>query len=193
MTAIALRQTFKAALQQLKTELIHDLNNTNTLDRGKMIAFQSEYNQKLVNVQVQFLKMLANSNQEVDVKFTKPDAGSTFDYGKIALAVAASGGAMYSAMTFVTFATVQTSWIFWSTTTVTTLATVIAGIIGISATLVTSILTGGFALLVFGIVFWSFYPKWKQQIRNQLVKDFDNKILPKLHEWAEEVIKATEL
>ena len=198
---MGLRQDFDAALEQLKEELIHDLNRTNVLKREKMEALQMEYNQKLVHLQAQFLKRLANSNRKVRVEFDESTARSLTDFGKISLFAAAAGGGTYAALSFITLANpviaTTTVWIFWTTTTTTithiTLATWLAPFLGISASLATTIATGGAAAVVAATVYAFSIPIWKKKIRKKMIQDFDTKILPLLRDWCDDVInKANE-
>ncbi|GHT13496.1 hypothetical protein FACS1894170_09540 [Planctomycetales bacterium] len=197
---MGLRQDFEAALQQLKTELISDLNHTDVLKKDKLVALHTLYNQKLVNVQVQFLKMLSSSTSQAKVEFTKPNTSNLSDYGKIVLGGLGAGGTTAAALTFITFGVPQiataTSWFIFTTTTTTTttvtLAAWLAATLGISATLAVSILTGGIGIIAAGVMYFTYYPVWRRRIRKKLLEDFDSKILPVLRDWADAVIQTAE-
>lgn len=186
---MGLRQDFEAALQSLKTELITDLNRTDVLDKEKMEALQLEYNQKLVNVQVQFLKMLSSAYSKVSVEFTKPEAGSISDAGTIAI-TGLGAGAAAAGLSFVTLWTVTgTTWFFWTTTSTVTAAAALAAVLGTSTVVASGILTGGIGLIAGLAMYWAYYPTWRRSLRKQLLEDFDTKILPQLRDWADDVIR----
>lgn len=186
------RQDFEVALQNLKTELIQDLQKANVLKKEVLEALRLEYNQKIINVQVQFLQRLSSTNPSVRIEITEPSATDFSDVGKILMTGLGVGGGAAAALTFITFSVPQvaTTWLFWTTTTTTTvtLAAWIASTLGISATLATSILSGGLALIAVGCAYVLFFPTWKKRIRKQMIDDFDSKIFPVLRDWADSVI-----
>jgi hypothetical protein len=189
---MGLRQDFESALQKLKLELISDIYSTDVLKKDSMIALTTKYNQKIVTMQTDFLKLVASSNPRIKVEFKEPNPKDLSDMGTITLTGLAAGGTVYAGLTFFTLAVVQTSpwFLFWTTTTTTTvtLAAWLAATIGISTTLATGLLTGGVGFIAMAAMYFTYYPVWRKNIRNKLVKDFDEEILPKLRDWADEVI-----
>ncbi|MDR2441766.1 MAG: hypothetical protein LBE12_20595 [Planctomycetaceae bacterium] len=189
---MGLRQDFESALQSLKLELISDINRTNVLKKDNMRALATEYNQKIVKLQTDFLAMVASSNLRTKVEFKEPNPKELSDFGTITLTGLATGGTVYAGLTFITWGVVQTSpwFLFWTTTTTSTvsLAAWLATILGISSTLATGILTGGVGFIAMAAMYFTFYPVWRERIRENLLKSFDEEILPKLRDWADDVI-----
>jgi hypothetical protein len=190
---MGLRQNFESGLQKFKTELIFKLNQTDVLNKDEMTALTMLYNQKMVELQADFLQRVANGNScKTQIEFKIPNPKEFSDFGTITLTGLAAGGTVYSGLTFITWGAVQTSpwWFFWTTTTTSTvsLAAWLAGILGISATVTTGLLTGGVGLIAFTTMYFFYYPSWRRRIRKKLLEDFDATILPKLRDWADDVI-----
>ena len=67
-----LLQDFESELQQLKTELIADLEKSNVWWPGVLGQLQLEYNDKIVDVQDKFLDKLSSTYPKVAIKALKP-------------------------------------------------------------------------------------------------------------------------
>jgi len=182
-----LQQDFEQALQNMKMELITDLYRTDVLNKEKMEGLQRECNQRLINVQLDFLNRLAQMHSKVSVRLDAEGTVTSGDIATITVTGLVAGGAT-TGLSLVTLWTVQsTSWFFWTTTSSVSLATMLAGILGTSLWVANALLTGGIGLIAGLAMYWTYYPTWRYRLRKQLLDDFDIKILPKLRDWAVEV------
>jgi len=194
---MGLRQDFEAAMESVKTELIVDLNKTDVLNGDNLKSLQREFNQKLVNIQVQLLRRLPDANSKIRVEFQEQTAATLSDFGTITFYSAATGATAYAAGTFITLAVPQivtaTSWIFWTTSTTVavnvSLAAYLAGLLGISVSVATTLMTGGAAAIIGLIAYWSYFPIWRWRLRDQMIQDFEKTIRPSLRYWCDDVIK----
>lgn len=195
-----LYQNFEAALQNLKTELIMELNRTNVLKKANIESLLLSFNQKLINIQTQFLAKVASEKSSVKIEFTEPHAKNFKDLGKIVLSGVGTGGLATAVLTFVTISVPTKGlwaailgWITGGGTATMTLAAYLAGLWGVSTTLVFGLLSGGLGFLALAGSYMLFLPVWKKRIRKKLLDEFDNDILPELRKWAKEVINKTNM
>ena len=182
-----LQQDFEQALQNMKTELIMDLYRTDVLNKEKMEGLQRECNQRLINVQLDFLNRLAQIHSKVSVRLDAEGTVTSGDVATITVTGLAAGG-VTTGLSLITLWTVQsTSWFFWTTTSSMSLAALLAGTLGTSVFVANAVLTGGIGLVAGLAMYWAYYPTWRYRLRKQLLDDFDIKILPRLRDWAVEV------
>ncbi|GHT39929.1 hypothetical protein FACS189427_13830 [Planctomycetales bacterium] len=194
---MGLRQDFETVVQKFKTDLITALNQTNVLNKNKMTDFAALYNQKMVNLQTDFLHRVAESSVgKIRVEFRQPNPKEFCDFGTITFVRFGTDGAVYVGLTFITWGTVQTSpWrLFWTTKTAGTvsLAAWLAATLGISTRLATMLLADNIAFTALTAVYFAYYSVWRRRIRKQLINDFDEAILPKLRDWTDKIIQTAE-
>ena len=160
------------------------------------------FNQKIINIQTQFLAHVASEKGAVKVQFTEPHAKNFTDFGKIVIAGAGAGGGG-AALAFITVGTAQVAvapagaWaamVAWVTGPAmvaqpVSLAAWLAGVLGVSTSVATAILSGGVGLLAIAGVYALFLPIWRRRMRKKLLEDFDIRILPMLRDWADDVVR----
>ena len=189
-TCLRLRQNFNEALQSLRTELAVKINATDVMEEKKISGLKSTLAQKLTDTQTEFLESLFATDPELSVKFTRPVGENT---GAILLSgVGMNGEQQRTAATFMTLDVVVkgTSWDtggeregYYGCFSGTTGCLMVIWVISIFATAGMAIPLG----VLFLIPFW-IGSLWKKSRQKQLLKDFDTKFIPKLRDWANDII-----
>lgn len=95
--------------KKFKTELISELYKTDVLNREKMIALTTLYNQKMTELQTDFLQKVAGNFSKIKVEFTIPNPKEFSDFGDIIITTIRTGMIVHSGLKFITWGVSQTS------------------------------------------------------------------------------------
>ena len=172
---------FESGLAKIKYEFVKNLEERDILDQATLDGLLNVYNQRLVIFQHDFLECLSRTmgvtaGKVKEFSFSAPDYDSI---PEIAGGIIAGGGAAIMA-TVIPVATVGHLW--WTSSV--GLAAVAGTALGIGA----GIATAGIGLLVGGAAGYAIKKCMenarKKEIKEKLIKYFDNEVTNSLREWA---------
>jgi len=179
---------FDAGLEKLRIEVLTNLDRVNLLDEEEATSLVERLNQRLVVAQHDFLDYVGRLSGGAlggVQRFELSPAGTT------TLPEAAAGvfGATAGAALVNLISWTVPGWL-WGTTT-TTLAAGIGTALGVGASVVTLGAAAVVGVAAGGAIYVARLRARRNFVRTSLLKSFDEDAVPKLRDWARQIVDGT--
>jgi len=179
---------FDGGISKLRYELAKNLAETDVLKKEKVENVVSVFNERLSVFQYDFLQMLEQLKGGAPNKTNKYDLEAHSDSHVPKVVGGIAGFAAGSILAGVTVTTITTGHLWWQSTQAVSLASWLAGAAGASVDVVSGGLTLGGGIAGAVALNKGVSGMMRKRIRKKIMSEFDTAIVPKLREWASELL-----
>lgn len=179
---------FDCGISKLRYELAKNLAETDVLKKERVENVISVFNERLTVFQHDFLQMLAQMRGGAPNRTERHTLDATSGSNVPIIVGGVAGAVAGSAAAGITVTTATTGMLWWTSTHAVTLATVLAGATGASVDFVSGGLTLGGGIAGAVAVNKGLAGVMRKRVRNRIMAEFDNSIVPKLNAWATQLL-----
>lgn len=180
-----LTHSFQSALTEVRLEVVENLNHIDVLESNRLESTLEFFNHRLIIVQndfLQHLSQLTDSASHAPRPFKLRSVSSSKVPELATTIIAGSGSAVL--VNLITFT--STSWLFFTTTT--SAAAVLGGLVGVSAGVATAGIGAAAGIGSGAALNQHMKKRRRKKIRDHIVSNFDEEVVPRLTNWASESI-----